>query len=289
VEPKRTIEEWVALFELEPNFQHVFVEGENDQRAIESLFYSLGRNSVAVRIAQDVELPTEYLGLPRSPFSSGNKARLRIFAQEIDRLATGAITNVRCVIDKDCDAILPFVPDSSLICMTDFANLPISFIEYEPIRYVINAVFGHRLELDDFRFIMETATFVTAFRICRYAFAPEVHGVSIEKSISSRADGPLEFDRRDYVTRLANSQGLGAHSGELFENTTSLIMRFQDDPRNYINYHDFISIFSSVLRQRRFIPGGVSTAELERMIRATINRDRMLRVSLLRELADWAR
>jgi hypothetical protein len=289
MEPRRTIDEWAALFELEPNFQHVFVEGEADQRILETLFDAVGRRSVAVRIVQEVELPRGCEETLQCPFSSGNRARLRIFGQEIQRQAERTLDNIRCVIDKDCDAILPFVADCPLIHITDFASLSASFIEYEPIRHAINTVYGYRIDLSDFCFVTDTAKYLTALRIFRYSFVREAHGVAVYKSIAIGTSGYFEFDYEDYVTRLAIPQGIGNFIEELASGARALLSRFSGDPRYYINYHDFISILFCVLRQRKGLPGGVSQKEIERVISATLSKERMLGVPLLKELADWAK
>src|ERR1700752_3804853 len=118
--PRRTVDEWVTYFELEPAINHVFVEGETDRWLIAGLLAALraGTTDVALATDMDITIPPEEM----TPFNSGNRARLVTFADKITQKAARPLDNVRCVIDRDFDTLLPYVAPNRLVLRTDFVK-----------------------------------------------------------------------------------------------------------------------------------------------------------------------
>jgi hypothetical protein len=282
---RRTIAEWTTLLELEPSLRNIFVEGENDQRLLQAVFRARRCTNVSVRLIQEVQIPERLIR--RTAFNSGNRARLLAFASAVEAQISRPIDNVRCVVDLDCDAILPTTYQGKLVCFTDSANMLAHFAEYEPIRHVTAAVYGHELDEGDFETIVDAALFLFSFRVVKYSLFPEASQIDHYRSLTLDG-GRLRFDRRDYIWRFAMANGLQNEMRSLFDRASDLRARLRLDARRYMNSHDFLSLLYGALKRLHFVGAGATQTELDHVYQATITMDRLLATPLIEALVLWA-
>lgn len=283
---RRTVEEWVTYFELESSIFHIFVEGATDRWVLESLISTLRLNSVSVVTAEEVEISLASVEV--TPFNGGNRARLRAFCDLIENVRKKEIDNVRCIIDEDCDTILPITLSSKYIWRTDYANLFISFARVDLIQHMIHAVYGRELSAEDFDEVVRACKFLFAVRVIRYSRAPEARDVDAGASLRMISDKIL-FDEVDYIRRFVLRNHLVGIEQELLLEAVSLQHRFRGDARRYMNFDDFMRMLYAALHRRRFLRAGTSREELMRVYRAMLSPERMQEVPLFRKVSDWVK
>jgi hypothetical protein len=283
--PRRAIEEWVALFEVIPEIKHIFVEGETDRRILKAHLRGLQRGNVDVRLVDEADIPAS--NHPPSPFCSGNRARLIIFASAVSERIKPGTDNVRFLIDQDCDLVLPIARTSSLIRVTDFANFLICFAQFDAIRYVVESVYGKALPQEQYEKVIKAAQFLFALRILRYSMHPEAEHIDPEPSFTLVHD-KLQFDREDFLRRFLLANGLFGSFNLYSSETEKLLNRFRGDPRQYMQFDDFMTLFYRALKLLRFLPPGTTRLALESVYRASITKERILEIPVFRDLAAWS-
>ena len=194
---------------------------------------------------------------------------------------------MRCVVDLDCGAILPGIKDSKFVCFTDSANMLIHFAEYEPIRHMIGAVYGHDLSAPDFEMIVDAALFLLAARVVKYSEFPQASNVKHYGSLALER-GLLRFDRKDYIQRFAMANHLHTEAKRIFDQANNIRSRLRADARRYMNSHDFLSLLYGTLKRRRYVGAGATQTEFYRVYQATITIDRLQAVPLVNSLCVWA-
>lgn len=282
---RRTIGEWTTLLEIEPALRYIFVEGESDQWLIATVFNALNRTNVSVRLIQDVYISESQLH--KTPFNSGNRAKLLAFSSAVQARMTRPMDNMRCIVDLDCDAILPRAAESRFVRFTDSANMLVHFAEYPSIRHTIGAVYGHDLSIADFETVVDAAVFLFVVRVLRYSHFPQASSVDPYKSLTIEGER-LRFAKEDYVQRFAMRNGLIKEAERLLSEANDLRSRLTADPRRYMNSHDFLSLLYGALKRRRYVSAGVTQTELNRVYQATITIDRLHAVPLIDSLCAWA-
>lgn len=284
MQPRRTIAEWLTYFELEPSLNHVFVEGESDQAFYRAMFASLSIEDVEVRTVAEVAISSRSF-IP-TPYSSGNRSRLIVFSEIIQARLAAPADNVRCIIDKDCDCILPTICSSRFLLRTKFANLLIYFAEFDALRHMILAVYGREYSVEDHSVVVGATKFLFACRICRYYLKPDASAVASQASMLVK-DGRLVFDQDHFIERLLLANGLMGQKSTFIEMLKSVLNKMRGDAREYMNFHDFMELLHTCLLRRRLLPSGVNSNELTRIYKAAIDLERMRQDSLSKELSIW--
>jgi hypothetical protein len=281
---RRTVSEWTTLFELEPMLRWIFVEGDSNYRLLGSFFRHYSAPNITLAKASDLEIPSRLI--TRTPFCSGNKARLISFAVQVEKCLTRPVDNLRCIVDQDCATVVAGGNLPKFVCGTDFANFQIHFVEFDKIRHMVGAVYGHALAVKAFDAIIDATQFLFASRIDRYEHYPSAKPVDPYPSLMF--DGGLSFDTSNYIWRFALRNGLVSDAEKMLLRILALKGGFRADPRNYMNFHDFLALLYGGLLRMKMLPQGVNDTELLRVFSATIDADRVRAVPLIAQLLTWA-
>ncbi len=101
--PRRTIDELVARYELEPELRDIYVEGHLDRSIIDWFLSRKNISDVKVYEIDTIEVPAELV--EEKSVATGNKGRVIALCCELqDRIRR--TLSVMCVIDRDFDHIL---------------------------------------------------------------------------------------------------------------------------------------------------------------------------------------
>ena len=105
-EKRRTFDELVVRYELEPSICDIYVEGLIDKSLIEWFLNEsdLETENITVYEIDTVDIPTNELfelGL-----NDANRSRLIVFAIKLQTILKSQLPNVICIADKDFDDLI---------------------------------------------------------------------------------------------------------------------------------------------------------------------------------------
>jgi len=123
-ETRRTIQELVIRYALEPTLFDVFVEGETDRALIKWFLDRAGRLDVAVYSVGCVNVPDSLvstLGLNQG----STRSRLIALAEQLAESVKPDSHRVRCIADADFDRHLGSLRQSPLLLYTDYTSMDI--------------------------------------------------------------------------------------------------------------------------------------------------------------------
>ena len=119
--PRRTIEELITRYTLEPNLRDLYVEGTLDQTVYGWYLRSISRADVSVFEITSVDVNSQIL--ESYGLSSGHRNRVIALALEIDKEFPTVLSHVRCIVDSDFDFILASQIAASHLMYTDYTSI----------------------------------------------------------------------------------------------------------------------------------------------------------------------
>ncbi|MHB1308282.1 MAG: hypothetical protein ACYC23_14485 [Limisphaerales bacterium] len=119
--PRRTIEELVLRYQLEPSMRDVFVEGHSDHTILRWFIDACCSEGANVEIypIDGVDVPVEILN--RYGLSTGNRSEVVALCLELEQQLGNCATCVTGVVDRDMDAILPDQWECGLLLKSDYS------------------------------------------------------------------------------------------------------------------------------------------------------------------------
>jgi hypothetical protein len=261
--PKRTLQELLAIRELETELHDVVVEGTSDKKLIDWFLEENQRSKAAVYeidVFQVDSADVLALGL-----ENNNRGRVITLANQITSQAVSR-DNFTCIADRDFDHILNIRRDSDVLLFTDYSCM----LMYTYNERVLRKFF--RFKVDGFpksvrqimREISSALQVLFAFHLTRHLHFPEAEPVPWKKSCSIDENG-IVFEADEYVERYLHKNRRHDDKDRFMQQVRQYQARMRFDPRMQIRGHDFIAILIWYVAQHRgFKPfGRVTEAELE--------------------------
>ncbi len=124
--PRRTVDDLIARYSLEPSLRDVFVEGASDAKILTQFYKREGCNHVMVAVIDSVEVEDSIM--LRHSQSRGEKGELVALASEID-LRIGDTTSFTAVVDADCDRVVAATVDLPTLLFTDFTCMEMYWLD----------------------------------------------------------------------------------------------------------------------------------------------------------------
>jgi hypothetical protein len=117
---RRTIDELVTLYELEPEIRDLFVEGASDRVLFLWYLRHRCRGNYSVQDISTIDVPPEVI--EKNAQDNGNRGRIISLAYELDERLSGVSRNcVTLVYDSDFDRVLGVSQKCDLLLTTDFS------------------------------------------------------------------------------------------------------------------------------------------------------------------------
>jgi hypothetical protein len=235
--PKRTIDEFLLIYRVEPTLLDVFCEGPSDANVFKFFVDAFEKRAICVYSADQIEWPSD-LG-----DHGGNRARLVFLSNEITSRALRSI----CVIDKDLDTIKDQTPGNSSLIKTDYANLNMYGLDPDDLRTFIYSRFNVSITDEQLASVFEACKHIFTTR-----FLKELHCVG--STIPSADDILTEpenvtFSKEKYLGRCRQLNGYDSRWNDVEQGQPSLFASLNGDFRDYINIHDLGEILVAAIRK----------------------------------------
>lgn len=261
--PRRTIDELLARYDLEPDLFDVYVEGYFDKDIIDACLYGKADNNVAIYVIDSIDIGIDLL--ERYGFTSGNKQRLIALSMEL-----GASKNAksrRYLIDRDFDYWLKLLYVSDGLRWTKYANIECYFFDSNTLnRILVVAAKIHVVDWD--RVFIGVVDFVKSRFSMRIADKEGNFGfnwIDPRKEISVR-EGGIEFDELNYIDKLLNSNSAYERKNDYISLFEKWRHSLTGDHRFYAHGHDLVYIISHIVKVMNGYKSFINEQAIERML-----------------------
>jgi len=122
---RRTIDELITRYHLEPELRDLYVEGPSDKMLFLCFFEYLKCEHVEIFEIDTVNIQDSLINKLR--LQSRNRDRVIALSLELDRLLQGNVECLACVADSDFDFLLGRTHDSRYLLYTDYTSVDLYF------------------------------------------------------------------------------------------------------------------------------------------------------------------
>ncbi|MBW3197610.1 hypothetical protein [Marinobacter nauticus] len=238
---RRTVEELVARYELEPDLNDLYVEGSFDEDFIMSAIGSeIGDRSIYTIETVDIPRPL----LDKYGYTSGNKQRILTLAKELQDFFKNGVRYV-CLTDLDLDEWFPPIEIIRNHRFTRYTSLEMCFFYKEYICHHLCVVC--RTKIGDFDVFFDdfTAVLVKLFslRCADKDLDLAISWVDFEKSLKRNGSG-ISLNQKDFLRKSLSKSNLSEKLEEVIANASRWEEKFRGDPRKFIRGHDFVRLMA---------------------------------------------
>ena len=247
--PRRTLQELRSRYALEPELVDIYVEGPNDRMFYKCFLDSVGCTNYSIFEVGIVDIAAEIV--KANGLENGNRGRAITLAITLDEFFPATLKSVRVVADSDYDFVLGARTLSLHVLYTDYTDLEMYMwtpIALENILAENFSATGAQLEA----FMTSGARVLEELFVIRAATKKLGWEVGMPRftRCCKQQDGGIEFDRREFATRLLNSRGRAGH-GEEFEEACEEIMASQvSDRRLRMSGEDMLELLGWFLKEQ---------------------------------------
>lgn len=247
--PRRTIDELVSLYSLEPSITDVFVEGPCDQRLLRWFVDSelSGGAEVGIYTVDEIEVRSELVKkYGRTP---GNRSEILVLCSELEAVLGRKFGRATGVIDQDMSLVIPDGDVSHLVLKTDFACLD---------AYIFSVQNLEKLRALSFMKVKKTAAAIieTLTPILKFLFAVRVAneklGTKFEwidfSSFVSVEENLLKFRHEDFLRSYLRKGNSVHQRGNFIKEVASVSCVLPEDYRSSMNGHDAVALLGIYLR-----------------------------------------
>ncbi|MEV0957377.1 MULTISPECIES: DUF4435 domain-containing protein [Streptomyces] len=247
--PRRKIEEFITLYQLESELVDLFVEGRSDRVLFEHLLEGSPAN-VRIWEAEEVEIPASLID--GTGEKVGARGRVVGLAKEFDnRLESHREYSIMCIIDADFDHLIdrPKEP-SRFLTQTDFSCIESYYWNVDVVRKYLRFSLHDSLPIEVGEFMRRVEGAMREMFILR--LAAESLGLNFSWIDPTNCCGDARkggvFDWGDYLVRLLNKNASISRRGEMEARVEYFRDRLKRDSRHAIHGHDLCKFIAWIIR-----------------------------------------
>lgn len=258
---RRTIEELVARYELEPTLNDVFVEGIFDKDVIASVLDTKGIKRAIYEI-ETVEVP--FTLLAAYGLTEGNRQRVIVLARELAKIKYNC--SYVCLADKDIDHWLGGLEDIKRLHWSKYCDIELHFLSDGFLKNLLVVTCKARiLDFDKFyKSLTSTLSDLYAMRLADRELSLNLRWIPFESSLSLQGC-TISLSMKEYMDRLLIANGKGKEKAKFQLAVTRFSKRLVgQDCRNHIRGHDFVDMLPWVIRKFRGVKELASIVAIQR-------------------------
>ncbi|WP_173046752.1 DUF4435 domain-containing protein [Nitrospira sp. KM1] len=247
---RRTLEEIIARYELEPTLRDIYVEGEFDAFLIRWVLHEVGiRDSFVYEIAT-VEVPSSLLS--DLGVDNNNRGRVVALAHRIAHHLGSQNRQVTLVIDKDFDSLLGKSHNTDLLLVTDYSSMEMYFFNQWHIQKFLTLVLQEGsldvpILLSHITSILE---YLFLLRFANYVRRLNLQWMSFERCCTYETGGSeIHFDQEDFITRYLNKNSASANKNDILQTIEEYKSRLSSDARLNAHGHDYYALMEWISKQ----------------------------------------
>jgi Protein of unknown function (DUF4435) len=241
-EQRRTLEELVARYELEPELRDIYVEGYSDYLFFQWFLDKSKCQNSAVYEIDTVQIAEEIL--VQHGLDNGNRGRVIALALELERKLVHP-HQATCVADRDFDAITGRTFSCGILLFTDYSCLEMyTFNECALSKFLsivvrTSAISARQLLASLYPILQE----VFLIRLTSIKLQLALSWISFTKCCTAKR-GNIEFNAAQFIRNYLTSNSAWDGRDQFLETLTELRQHLTDDYRHHIRGHDYVEILS---------------------------------------------
>jgi hypothetical protein len=244
------IETLVARYQLHPERQDVFVEGERDQGLVRAFLEKRGHGNVSVFSASVVNISRDSVLANSLPHPSRRSEVISI-GKELERKGITP-RQVVCIADSDFETILPKAAQCRLLLLTDYTSMEMYAFCEETIHSILTIV-SPGAELTGAQLIEALASpleFLFSARATSVDLGLNLTWIESTEKFLSTKKGKLQFDEREFLKRYVVIR-VPSETLEMFNaRFQEILSKAYPDIRLKIRGHDFVKLLTWYLRKK---------------------------------------
>jgi hypothetical protein len=245
---RRTIEELLVRYELEPGLRDIYVEGSFDREVIIRCSDRCSDRIVTVYEIDSVDVPVSLLN--EYGLTEGNKQRVIALSKVLSDIEANCL--YRCLVDRDLDHWFGPLERIRGLVWTDHCAIELYFLTDELLRDIV--IFAAKARIDNLAAfkasLIDALSLLYAVRLADRDLGWSMKWISCDKHLSA-VDSRVEFDEREYIKRLLMANGRYLSKATFEESMQGWRNRFYGDPRSHIRGHDFVEVLGWAIRAFR--------------------------------------
>ncbi|OUJ71980.1 hypothetical protein [Hymenobacter crusticola] len=241
---KRTPNELIARYTLEPSIKDIFVEGDSDR----AIFVNyIKRRNLLYNVYTIDTIDTRDLKII-SLGNIGHKNRVESLSSFFEEKLGIRKICLFCISDKDYDFFYEDTINNSYLLKTDFSSIESYSFNVEVMQKLINASFFKSAFLANefIGKIIPAIKFLYLVRLVRYQMNYTWAKVEVEKAIEIDKKGNISFDLMGYILKLAS------RNHEVYSRQQEFIERYNGlehiclnfDYRDSMHGHDYTALLN---------------------------------------------
>jgi hypothetical protein len=245
---RRSIDEIIAIYDLEESVKDIYVEGSSDKSFFQWIIGSGIQSNSEIYAVDDIDVPDEILdkyGLDRG------SNRNRVIAASIAiAQALPNCNNSMFIVDKDYASYLEERESSHLLRFTDYNSLELYCLNENVIRKLLALVYGRfSSTLPGFYYDMEQVLrSLYAIRLANIELKWNLSWLDFNKYI--KVNQSVEFDENKFIDAYLNKNSKLSEK-EFFLNIFIRIKESLDpDSRMSCRGHDFTALLMHVMNKK---------------------------------------
>ncbi|NWB99098.1 DUF4435 domain-containing protein [Pseudomonas gingeri] len=246
--PRRSIDDLVLRYELEPDLNDIYVEGHFDKEVLTACFQHAQDPSRIVYTIDSVDVPEAILR--KYKLTEGNKQRVLALAQELSGID---ILRCRFLVDRDIDHWFEELVQSKGLVWTKYCSLELYFFTDELLQKLIVTVSRCKVgKWGEFVQSFSNALIMLySFRLADRELDLNLQWIDFDKSLSFR-EGLLSFDFDSYASKILNKNAKMPFIGNFKAKALEWHKRCLDtDCKMAIRGHDFVKVLAWVIKNGR--------------------------------------
>jgi len=243
----RTIDELVALYELEPDIRDLFVEGADDRAVFRWYLSHRCASVVSVQEIDGIEIPASILD--RYGVDVGSRGRLLALAEELNVVLRGPARDcVTLVFDSDFDRLQGSARHNEMLLATDYSCLEMYLFNEESLEKMLSLVLHCDLHakrvLESLGRVLVRLTLIKA---ANHLLGWGMEWMPFEGQCAVVGDS-IEFDEGEFIRRYLIKNHQWDRRVEFDERVQQLEFTIEGDSRHYMNGHHFMDLARWFLR-----------------------------------------
>jgi hypothetical protein len=248
---RRTLEEIVARYELEPDLRDVYVEGEFDAFLIRWLLDEAGISSVFVYEIATVNIPSELVSEAQA--ENNNRGRVIALAQKLDKALGTQARQATLIIDRDFDSLLDRSLETDFLLVTDYSCMEMYLFNEWHIKKFFTLVLQEPniIVRDTIRHMVSVLQDLYLVRFYNSVNSLGLESMSFIRCCELDSSGEIHFDREEFLVRYLNKNGAINLKEKILRETESYRARLSSDYRMNANAHDFFELMEWLSRKMK--------------------------------------
>jgi len=271
------IDELMARYELEPELQDFFVEGQFDK----DILFNVTRESGISKTIYDIGV----VNIPNSLVSSygltsGNKQRVIALAKTLSTIKQRC--SYTCWVDKDQDHWLGNIQIVNRLKWSCFCDIESHFITKAFVEKILITGCKSRIpNFDDFfSSFISVLQEIYALRVADKRLGLNLKWIDFSPSLSIK-ESLISFDSGMYSSKVLNSNAKLKQLKSFAASAAYFIDNYHKDCRFQIRGHDFVWLSSWSAKKFKGIPELASESAIERILVLLSNQIQTIRDELL--------